>query len=167
MKAVGENIEAGEASIEKGGMRAIFARAVRYMALLRGHSEFAHSSAGSYPMYRGGYVYGYPFAPYGGGVSPTPSRPLPRGAAVAAADATALARRVQAFAAVVMRQLYVAIVATAFMAGAASVASATDTARSLAAAAPRTIRTVLWAVRASLSYKRFQVRYTFWPIWVP
>ncbi|GLC68771.1 hypothetical protein PLESTF_000735000 [Pleodorina starrii] len=134
-------------------MRAIFARAVRYMALLRGASEFAHSSTGSYPLYRGAYVYGYPYAPYGGSVSPVS---LPRGAAVAAADARALARRVHAVAVVIVRRLYVAIVASAVMAGAATVASATDTATSLAAAAPRTFRTVLWAVRASLSYKRFQ-----------
>ncbi|GLI59471.1 hypothetical protein VaNZ11_001354 [Volvox africanus] len=134
-------------------MRAIFARVVRYMALLRGHSEFAHS--GSYPLYRGAYVYGYPYAPYGGSLS-KPSVSLPRGAAVVAADASVLARRVHAFAAVVVRRLYFAIIASAFMAGATSVASATDTATSLAAAAPRTLRAVVWALRASLSYKRFQ-----------
>ncbi|GIL77243.1 hypothetical protein Vretimale_3082 [Volvox reticuliferus] len=134
-------------------MRSIFARVVRYMALLRGHSEFAHS--GSYPLYRGAYVYGYPYAPYGGSVS-TPSAPLPRGAAVVAADASALARRVYAFVAVVVRRLYIAVMASAFMAGATSVAAATDTATSLAAAAPRTLRAVVWALRASLSYKRFQ-----------
>ncbi|EFJ51760.1 hypothetical protein VOLCADRAFT_103263 [Volvox carteri f. nagariensis] len=127
---------------------------VRYMALLRGHSEFAHSSAGSYPLYRGAYVYGFPYAPYGGSVSP--SVMLPRGAAAAAADATALARRVHALAVVAVRRLYFLVVTSALVAGAAAVASATDTATSLAAAAPRTLRTVMWAIRASLSYKRFQ-----------
>eukprot|EP00198_Chlamydomonas_reinhardtii_P006337 XP_001695673.1 predicted protein [Chlamydomonas reinhardtii] len=31
-----------------------------------GEGDFAHSAAGAYPLYRGPYVYGYPYAPYGG-----------------------------------------------------------------------------------------------------
>ncbi|GFR41974.1 hypothetical protein Agub_g2774, partial [Astrephomene gubernaculifera] len=158
-------------------MRVLFARAVRYLALLRGHSEFAHSSGGaSYPLHRGPYVYGFPYAPYGGGVAASKvstaastsaaaaaAAALPPGAAAVAADATVLARRLHGATAAVLRRLYVMVIASAVvagasavMAGASAVASATDTAASLAAAAPRTMRTVVWAVRASLSYKRFE-----------
>ncbi len=68
-------------------MRVVFARVARYMSLLRGHSDFAHSSAGAYPLYRGAYVFGWPYAPFGGGLSPAPAA-----SSAAAADAAALAR---------------------------------------------------------------------------
>lgn len=162
-------------------MRVLFARAVRYLALLRGHSDFAHSAAGAYPLYRGPYVYGYPYAPYGGSTPAAAggvaaklaslSVPPPGGsaaaaaaasltgpAAVAAADATWLARRVHGTGRVVARRAYATLMAVLVAIGATALASATDAAAGLAAAAPRTLRTVLWAVRASLSYKRFQVR---------
>ncbi|PNW84595.1 hypothetical protein CHLRE_03g150600v5 [Chlamydomonas reinhardtii] len=160
-------------------MRVLFARAVRYLALLRGHSDFAHSAAGAYPLYRGPYVYGYPYAPYGGSTPAAAggvaaklaslSVPPPGGsaaaaaaasltgpAAVAAADATWLARRVHGTGRVVARRAYATLMAVLVAIGATALASATDAAAGLAAAAPRTLRTVLWAVRASLSYKRFQ-----------
>ncbi|KAG2491437.1 hypothetical protein HYH03_010223 [Edaphochlamys debaryana] len=138
-------------------MRVLFAKAVRYLALLRGHSHFAHSAAGSYSLHRGPYIFGFPYAPYGGGVSRAPAAALPPGAVAAAADATALVRTMHGMGRAVLRRLYGMLVLLAALVGCASaVARATEMARSLASATPRTMRTVLWAVRSSLSYKRFQ-----------
>ncbi|KAG2440120.1 hypothetical protein HXX76_004234 [Chlamydomonas incerta] len=135
--------------------------------------DFAHSAAGAYPLYRGAYVYGYPYAPYGGstpaaaaakvasmsappGAAAAAAAALTGPAAVAAADATWLARRMHSASRSVARRAYATLMAVMVAIGATALASATDAAAGLAAAAPRTLRTVMWAVRASLSYKRFQ-----------
>ncbi len=56
------------------------------------------------------------------------------------------------------RRMYLSLLAAAVVTVATAVASASETLASLAASTPRTMRTVAWAVRAGLSYKRFQVR---------
>jgi hypothetical protein len=91
------------------------------------------------------------------GVQTAAAEAQPPAPALASPPAPAQPPRPRSTAARLLRRLYASLLGAALLAVAAALRSVAEALAAVAAAAPRTLRLVSWALRASLSYKRFQV----------